>query len=34
MKTQISGYEDEFKMEWQEKEKAMRELKVLEADKA
>ena len=34
MKTQISGYEDEFKMERQEKEKAMRERKKLEADKA
>ena len=34
MKTQISGYEDEFKMERREKEKAMRERKVLEADKA
>lgn len=34
MKTQITGYEDEFKMERQEKEKAMRPRKVLEADKA
>ena len=34
MKTQISGYEDEFKMERQEKEKAMKDRRELQADKA